>query len=91
MAPVHIPITDTLDLHTFAPEDVKPLLSDYFTECLRHNIFVVRVIHGKGTGSLRRKVHATLAKSDLVAAFETAPPSAGGWGATIVYLVKDRL
>lgn len=89
MEPVRIPITDVLDLHTFAPGEVKPLLFDYFNECIRHDIFTVRVIHGKGTGALRRQVHAALSQNERVAAFETAPPSAGGWGATIVFLATD--
>jgi len=90
MEPVKIPITDTLDLHTFDPGEVKSLLIDYFSECVKNNIYSVRVVHGKGTGALRRRVHAALAKNQWVASFEGASPSAGGWGATIVYLKPNH-
>ncbi len=86
MEPVKIPITDILDLHTFDPGEVKPLLYDYFCECIKNSIFSVRVVHGKGTGTLKQKVRAALAQNELVASFENAPPSTGGWGATLVCL-----
>lgn len=88
--PVAIPITDTLDLHTFAPSEVGDLLEDYLAECLTAGIFSVRVVHGKGTGMLKKRVWAALAKNSLVDKFNEAPPEAGGWGATLVDLKKPR-
>jgi DNA-nicking Smr family endonuclease len=88
MEPVHIPIEDTLDLHTFRPNEVPDLLNDYFTECIRTGIFSVRVIHGKGQGILRKRVRGLLIKSPLVASFKEAPPEAGGWGAVQVELIR---
>jgi DNA mismatch repair protein MutS2 len=46
----------------------------------------VRIVHGKGTGTLRRVVREHLAGSPLVRGFETAEPSAGGEGVTVVHL-----
>jgi len=86
MEPVRLPIEDVLDLHTFSPRDVPELLEDYFDECLKAGIFSVRLIHGKGSGALRKRVHALLNRNPLVAAFKDAPPDAGGWGATLVEL-----
>jgi DNA-nicking Smr family endonuclease len=88
--PVQMPIEDTLDLHTFRPKEVPDLLDDYFGECIRANIFSVRVIHGKGQGILRKRVRSLLKKSPLVASFKEAAPEAGGWGAVQVELVKKR-
>jgi len=86
MEPVRLPIEDVLDLHTFSPRDVPELLEDYFDECLKAGIFSVRLIHGKGSGILKKRVHAILKRNPLVAAFKDAPPDAGGWGATLVEL-----
>jgi DNA-nicking Smr family endonuclease len=86
MEPVRLPIEDVLDLHTFSPRDVPELLEDYFEECLKAGIFSVRLIHGKGRGILKKRVHALLKRNPLVAAFKDAPADAGGWGATLVEL-----
>jgi hypothetical protein len=85
-APVVIPIDGTLDLHTVRPADAAEILAEYLEECVARGIIEVRVIHGKGTGKLRRTVETCLARSPLVAAFRTADESAGGWGATLVSL-----
>lgn len=89
MEPVRIPIDGTLDLHLFRPQEVSDLIDDYFEECIRCGIFEVRVIHGKGTGSLKRRVRSHLANHRRVASFRDTPPEAGGWGATLVTLKKD--
>ncbi len=89
MEPVHIPIDGNLDLHLFNPKEVSDLLDDYFEECVREGLFEVRVIHGKGSGMLKKRVHSLLAKHPRVASFREAPPNAGGWGATLVTLKKD--
>ncbi|MFO7965214.1 MAG: Smr/MutS family protein [Desulfobacterales bacterium] len=88
MRPVRLPITDTLDLHTFVPGEIPDLLDDYFEECVRKNILSVRIIHGKGGGVLKKRVQSILKNHPLVASFTTAPPEAGGWGATLVNLKK---
>ena len=46
----------------------------------------VRLVHGRGRGVQRRRVHEVLAASPLVERFADAPPERGGWGATIVWL-----
>ncbi|HQG46977.1 MAG TPA: Smr/MutS family protein, partial [bacterium] len=51
--PIPIPIEGALDLHTFAPREVKELVPEYLTACREQGILEVRIIHGKGTGALR--------------------------------------
>jgi dsDNA-specific endonuclease/ATPase MutS2 len=84
--PARLPITGVLDLHTFRPAEVKDLVPDYLEECLARKIFQVRIIHGKGTGTLRETVHAILRRHPKVARFSLADETVGGWGATIVDL-----
>jgi DNA-nicking Smr family endonuclease len=84
--PIELPIDGVLDLHTFQPRDVKELVPDYLAECRERGIFEVRIIHGKGTGALRRTVHAILARLPEVVSFGLAREEAGGWGATLVTL-----
>ncbi len=88
--PIHLPIEDVLDLHTFNPKEVDDLLEDYLTECLRAEIFSVRVIHGKGSGILKKRVHSLLKKSQMVNSFREAPAAGGGWGATLVELRRPK-
>jgi DNA-nicking Smr family endonuclease len=84
--PLDLPIDGTLDLHTFQPRDVKALVPDYLADCRARGILDVRIIHGKGTGSLRRTVHAILSRLPEVSSFGLAMEDAGGWGATLVTL-----
>lgn len=84
--PVAIPITGELDLHTFRPAEVASLLDEYFAECRKRGLLRVRVVHGKGTGTLRTTVHAHLRRSPGLAGFVQGDEASGGWGATIVTL-----
>ena len=87
--PIELPITGVLDLHTFKPKDVKNLVPDYLAACHEKGIIQVRIIHGKGTGTLRATVHSILEKNPLVASFSLDHPEYGGWGATIVWLKRS--
>ena len=84
--PVELPIDGVLDLHTFSPKEVKDLVPEYISECLRRGLTEIRIIHGKGTGTLKAIVHGLLRKDPRVAGFKDAGMGAGGWGATIVRL-----
>jgi DNA mismatch repair protein MutS2 len=48
----------------------------------------IRIVHGHGTGQLRRAIAAFLKNHPLVASYKLAPQNEGGGGATIVEL-KD--
>ena len=86
LEPVELPINGVLDLHTFQSREMKDLVPDYLAACREKGILNVRIIHGKGTGTLRRTVHSILGKLPEVLHFQTAGEDGGSWGATIVTL-----
>lgn len=53
---------------------------------LRAGISTGRIIHGKGTGTLREALHTYLRHAPYVKRFHLAPPAEGGDGVTIVEL-----
>jgi len=83
---VELPIDGTLDLHAFAPGELSSLLPEWLRACRERGILEVRIVHGKGSGALRRGVEALLARSPQVAWHGPADEAAGGWGATLARL-----
>jgi dsDNA-specific endonuclease/ATPase MutS2 len=85
--PVQLPLDGELDLHTFRPAEVRELVRDYVNECRAHGVLALRIVHGKGTGTLRRITHAVLDDMpEAVASYRLAERVRGGWGATLVDL-----
>ena len=84
--PVVLPLEDVLDLHPFAPHEVRSVVEEYLSQCCAAGLTVVRLIHGKGMGVQRESIRALLTRLPFVRAFHDAPPEAGGWGATVVTL-----
>ena len=90
-APVAIPIDGILDLHGFRPTDVGDLVEAYLCECRLRGVLHGRLIHGKGIGTLRKTVHATLRRLSFVKAFRLGDESSGSWGPTLFELQpKDK-
>lgn len=88
LEPIELPIDGVLDLHAFRPGEVRDLIPDYLAACREKHLYEIRIIHGKGTGSLRRTVHAILDRLPEVASYRLAGEDAGGWGATLVSLKR---
>ncbi|MEZ4364975.1 MAG: Smr/MutS family protein [Kofleriaceae bacterium] len=84
-APLAVELTDELDLHTFLPRECADVVTEYLHAAHEGGLRVVRVVHGKGTGALRRTVHAALARHPLVDRY-ALDDGRGGWGATRVWL-----
>jgi DNA-nicking Smr family endonuclease len=79
-------LTDELDLHTFLPKECADVVEEYLHAAQGAGMTLVRIIHGKGTGTLRRVVHGVLDKHPAVARYALADGSSGSWGATLVEL-----
>ncbi len=88
--PIELEITDTLDLHSFQPKDIRSLVENYLTEARNRNFPVVKIIHGKGIGVQREIVRKILSDTDFVESFKNASEFSGSWGATIVKFKESR-
>lgn len=82
--PFELEITDSLDLHAFAPRDVKSVVETYLAEAKKKNFKIVRIIHGKGIGIQRDTVRRVLAETSFVKSFKNAPEFVSSRGATVV-------
>ena len=82
---IDYPIDGILDLHQFRPSDVKEVVGEYLNACCDRGISEVRIIHGKGTGTLREIVHSVLREREDVVSYKLASDGSG-WGATLVIL-----
>jgi len=88
----HWVIQDELDLHGQRREEARELLGEFLRRCLLKGMRCVRIIHGKGLGSvnqepvLKKLVHGWLAQREDVMAFVQAKASDGGSGALLVLL-----
>ncbi|MBA2379264.1 MAG: Smr/MutS family protein [Blastocatellia bacterium] len=82
--PVEIEITDSIDLHSFSPKDVKAVVRAYLNEAYKKGFLFVRIIHGKGIGVQREMVRSVLSETAFVKRFRSGDElSGGGSGATI--------
>jgi DNA mismatch repair protein MutS2 len=67
-------------------DEAIPTVEQYIDEAFRAGLPWARIIHGKGTGTLRRQVRDMLSKHPLVKSYEEAKREEGGEGVTIAYL-----
>ena len=81
-SPTDVPLE--LNLRGKTIEEAAPVLEQYLDNAYLAGLPHARIIHGKGTGALRRYVRETLAKHPLVAEFRRGEPQEGGDGVTVV-------
>jgi DNA-nicking Smr family endonuclease len=82
--PVHIPIEDSIDLHSFAPQEVWSVVEEYLRAARDAGFSDVRLIHGRGKGVQRADLQRRLREHPLVERYWDAPES--HLGATVVRL-----
>jgi DNA-nicking Smr family endonuclease len=90
----HFPIEATLDLHGLTSLEASNRLRQFLQESQTAGRSAVRIVHGKGHGSIGRqpvlksKVRQLLQEITFVLAFCSARPQDGGTGAVDVLLKK---
>jgi DNA mismatch repair protein MutS2 len=84
--PVEGSRSGTIDLRGNLVEDALPRLDKFLDDASLQGLDQVRLLHGVGSGRLRRAVRDYIARHPQVRAFENAAEDQGGEGATIVSL-----
>ncbi len=77
-----------LDLRGERVEGALNRLEQYIDAAYTANLPFARIIHGKGTGALRKAVREMMETNPLVSKVETARPNEGGDGVTIIHMVS---
>lgn len=75
-------------LRQLTVDDALLKLDKYLNDAFMAGLYQVRVIHGKGTGTLRQVIREQLAKHPLVKSYRAGDYGEGGAGVTMVELVQ---
>ncbi len=78
---------DEIHLRHLTADEAFSKLDKYLNDAFMDELYQVRVVHGKETGTLRRIVREQLAKHPLVKSYRPGIYGEGGAGVTIVELV----
>jgi DNA mismatch repair protein MutS2 len=70
-------------------DEARDLLEKYLDDAFLAGLSTVRIVHGKGTGALRRAVEDLLDGHPLIAEHRPGAPSEGGAGATVATLTQS--
>ena len=77
-----------IELRGHTVDEALPEIDQYLDRAYRAHLPWVRIIHGKGTGTLRRQVRDMVAKHPLVRSYEPGRSDEGGEGVTVVHLAE---
>lgn len=80
------PVKDELHIIGMRVEEALSAVATYLDKCLLRNLHSVRIIHGFGTGALRRALHEYLKTVPFVKSFRLGGENEGAGGATVVSL-----
>jgi DNA mismatch repair protein MutS2 len=85
-----VPVADEIEVRGKTLDEALPRVEEFLDLAARAGKHRVYVIHGKGTGTLRRAVRELLERHPLVTSYETAARQEGGEGVTVAYLADVR-
>jgi len=75
-------------LRRLTVEEALYRLDQYLYDAFMAGLSSVRIVHGKGTGKLRRAVHNSLARHPLVKSYRLGDYGEGDYGVTVVELTN---
>ena len=76
-------VTDELNIHGMRVKEALELTGKYLDDAVLAGLPSVRILHGKGTGALRKAVHEALKEYPYVAKYQFASFDEGGEGVTV--------
>ena len=76
-------VSDELDMHGMRAQEASERINKYLDDAILAGLPSVRILHGKGTGALRKVVHAALKEYPYVANYKPASFDEGGEGVTV--------
>ncbi|MBE9513291.1 MAG: Smr/MutS family protein [Chloroflexi bacterium] len=79
-------VTDEVHLRQLTVDEAILKLDKYLNDAFMAGLYQVRVIHGKGTGTIRQAARQHLASHPLVKSYRPGGYGEGGSGVTIVEL-----
>ena len=82
-------VRQDLDIRGMTGEEALPLVDKFIDDAVLAGLGRIDIIHGKGTGALRKKVSEFLASHPRVRAFRLGEWNEGGTGATVVELTEQ--
>ena len=77
-------ISSELNIRGLLVKEALDLTDKYLDDAYLAGIPTVRILHGKGTGALRKAIHGELRVNPRVTKYQLAPLSQGGEGVTVV-------
>jgi DNA mismatch repair protein MutS2 len=82
------PVANEIKLRHLTVDVALLNLDQYLHDAFMAGLIQVRIVHGKGTGTLREAVRQFLAGHPLVKSYRTGGYGEGGIGVTIAYLAE---
>lgn len=83
-----IPPANELRLRHMTLDEALPKLDQYLHDSFMDGLIQVRIIHGKGTGTMRTTVRRELKKHPLVKSYRAGGYGEGGEGVTVVEMAE---
>jgi len=80
------PVSPELEVRGMRVDEAMLLIDQRLDDAFRAGLPQIRIVHGKGTGALRRAIREALSRHPLVKSLTTPPPKEGGEGVTVVEL-----
>jgi DNA mismatch repair protein MutS2 len=82
----HISYSNKIDIRGMRAEASLKVMETFLDESLKNGLSKVFIVHGKGTGALRKAIRESLEGHPLVNSFGSEPDALGEDGATYVIL-----